>query len=159
MSRRVPLKTIASSSSSSSENLMCIDDAISSSGILRSMQFIIFTFPADLFATLRTRMSSGRMMSFSSQYCFIWSMKGWPNLRALPCPTPCIFCSSSIVVGYMVAICSSDASMNTMYGCTPLFRASLRRSSFSMEYSCSSSAHPVVTLSVESSVNVLSSVA
>ena len=46
----------------------------------------------------------------SSTYFFINSTNGFPNLRALPAPTPVIFCISSSVIGYCIDISSSDGS-------------------------------------------------
>ena len=54
--------------------------------------------------------SEAVMISFSSTYSFINSINGLPNLEIFPIPTPFIWASSSLVVGYTVAISSNEGS-------------------------------------------------
>ena len=106
---------------------------MSSSCILRSIALMISTLRPALLGTDLTTMSLGRIISFSSTYCLMSLMKGSPYLVAFPVPTPTICVSSSIVIGYCMAISSSEGSWKmTKGGRFSFFEMALRRS-FSIE--------------------------
>ena len=65
---RVPEFTMASISSSSWSNSNPLENAIWLRSILRSMDWIMEILSLLLLATVRTRRSSGRSISFSSTY-------------------------------------------------------------------------------------------
>ena len=69
-----------------------------------------------LFTTVFITKSSGRVTSFSSTYFIITSKKGLPYRIDFPLLTPLIFSSSSIDVGYIVAMSSIELSRKITNG-------------------------------------------
>ena len=125
---------------------------MSSRGSLRSMDWMIYTLLPDLDATLFTTKSSGLSISFSSTYFAMRSMNGWPNLRALPSPTPWHFSESSLRVrGYTMVMSSSEGSLNTTQGWTLILRATSLRRSLSIARSTWSPPPPPRTAAASSS--------